>query len=172
MEDGTFTEEITEPIIEVKDLLNEMVTITRRGYFEMGTFGELEYKGFRCKTVELPWAANAPFISCITPGIYPIKLGRFFAKDYPCWELDQVPNRSLIKIHRANTMNDLKGCIGLGDEFGTVDKLWAVLNTIATHSKFMATMREHGADKADKMWINIKNLDTGTWSAPGYATVG
>jgi len=173
MSSGTFDDEIAvaeEPIIEVRDILNEMVTLTREGYHEMGTFGTLRYKDFDCKTVERPWSNNTVFISCIPPGIYPIKLGKFYQGGYPCWELDQVPNRSLIKIHRANTMNDLKGCIGLGSTFGTVDKTWAVLNSRQTHDEFMRAMREHGADKADRMYINIKNIEVGVWSAPGYAT--
>ena len=139
----------------------DMVNIQRFGYTPMGTFGTLVYKNFLCYTIERPWANNAAFTSCIPPGIYPIELGRFFKKGYPTYELKRVPNRSSTKIHVANTMNDVQGCIGLGSVLGVVDKKWAVLNSADTFAKFMEAM---GGLKEG--YINIKNLDMGTWSSP------
>jgi hypothetical protein len=175
MADGTFDDEIAVEemaSISLGDVLSEMVTLTREGYHEMGTFGTLRYKDFECKTVERPWANNKPFISCIPPGIYPIKLGRFNRGNYPCWEVCRVPNRTYIKIHRGNTARDVQGCIAVGSEFGIVDRMWAVTNSSRTHDAFMAAMRDNDAHKSNHMYLNIKNLDIGTWSAPAYAMVG
>ena len=167
MPDGTFTEEVkTSP---VGDLLRQMVSLERFGYTPMGTFGRMRYKGYECYTVERPWENNAPYVSCVPTGIYPLKLGKFYGGGYPCYELEQVPNRTLIKIHRGNTMLDVKGCIVLGTKLGVIEKLWAVLNSRKAHDEFMVAMRDN---PASKLYINIHNLDVGTWSMPGYATTG
>ena len=139
----------------------DMVNVQRFAYTPMGVFGTLVFRRFLCYTVERPWLNNAAFKSCIPPGIYPIKLGRFFKKGYPAYEINQVSNRSLIKIHVANTMDDVQGCIGVGSVLGVVDKKWAVLNSADTFAKFMEAM-----DGLEEGYINIKNLDMGTWSAP------
>ena len=158
-----------EEVPTLAEYLAEMVQIERFAYTPMGTFGRLYYKEFSSYCVELPWKDNHPFISCIPIGLYPMKFGRFYKKDYPCWEINQVPNRSLIKIHIGNTMGDIEGCIAPGTELGVVDKLWAVLNSREAHKGFMSSMK---GNKDRKMFINIHNLSVGTWSMPGYATVG
>ena len=75
----------TEEVPSVKDLLREMVHVERFAYTPMGTFGKMRYKGFECFTVELPWENNAPYISCIPTGIYPITYVKFYAKNYNTW---------------------------------------------------------------------------------------
>jgi hypothetical protein len=177
MADGTFDDEIAvkdEPVEDLWSILSEMVVIWRLQPCKMGTFGKLIYKDFWCYTVELPWENNAPFISCVPVGIYPIKLGMFYQTErpYKTWELKQIAGRSDIDIHVANHIGDLKGCIGLGNDLGCVDNKWAVLNSKKTHKRFMEAMRDSGAEEAEHMYVCIKNADINPWSEPAYVNIG
>ena len=146
----------------IKDLMDEMVQVERFAYTPMGTFGRMKYKDLTCYTVEKPWQNNAAYTSCIPVGIYKLKLGRYHRGKYDCYELCNVPNRTLIKIHVANTANDLMGCIALGNRLGTVDNWWAVLNSTETHAKFMAEM-----GRQPEAYIGISNLlREGEWMNP------
>jgi hypothetical protein len=124
------------------------VTLTRRAYLDTGTFGVLrvEPAGFKCLTVERPWRNNERNISCIPIGRYPLTLGTFYhgnddpADDYPAYEVLDVPGRSLIKIHVANTMDDLAGCIGVGSQWGWLRHKMAVLHSRNTYREFMDAM--------------------------------
>jgi hypothetical protein len=70
-----------------------------------------------CFTVERPWLNNAPYISCIPAASYPVKWvttetsgnrnGRGLG-------VENVPERTLIRIHVANTADEIQGCIGIG----------------------------------------------------------
>ncbi len=139
------------------------VTLERFCYSDdMGVFGKLRIGNFECFTVERPWKNNEPNVSCIPTDAYELKLGRFWEGDYATYELLDVPNRSLIKIHRGNTMDDLKGCIALGNRFGMLRKdkggqqRWAVLNSLETHRLFMKAM--DGVQQAILVVRNIKEL--------------
>lgn len=48
------------------------------------------------------------------------------------WIATNVPGRSEIEIHAANWARELLGCLGVGDSFGTLEGLPAVLNSQAT----------------------------------------
>ena len=65
-------------------------------------------------TVERPWLNNAPHVSCIPAGTYPVQFAfsERWARLVPM-VLD-VPFRSLIEIHVANIAKDVEGCIGPG----------------------------------------------------------
>ena len=69
-----------------------------------------------CVTLERPWINNQNNVSCIPEGTY--KVSKF---DSPSkgkvFLLHDVPNRTMIEIHAANTINDLLGCIGVGMNF-------------------------------------------------------
>lgn len=110
----------------------------------MGTFGTLSVpdRGFRCVTVEQDWENNKPEKSCIPEGVYTLKLGRYNHGGYPAFELMDVPGRSLIKIHRGNTIDDLLGCIAPGTELGFVGGKWAVVHSTKAFSEFMAAMHD------------------------------
>lgn len=104
---------------------------------EMGTFGHLYRDGeIIAYTVEQPWRNNEPFKSCIPFGTYLCKLANH-PKHGLKYELQDVPGRTAILIHVANTMDDVEGCIGLGDELGMVNNKWAVMNSGNTLQKFM-----------------------------------
>ena len=89
-----------------------MILFLSRTYFPDGTNGTLAYEGqFICKTIELPWKLNEKGVSCIPEGEY------FIAKRFSTrfqWHLEvlDVPNRSLILFHPANSaLHELRGCI-------------------------------------------------------------
>jgi hypothetical protein len=93
----------------IETIQKEMIDLCRLTWdFPMGTFGEITYDGYKCWSIELPWHNNAQFISCIPPGIYPLKPCTYWGgdgpggkRDYPTYEIGSVPARSLIKIHVA-----------------------------------------------------------------------
>lgn len=89
-----------------------MVLVLTRTYFPEGTNGTLVCKDkIICKTIELPWKENLCQVSCIPEGEY------FLEKRYSSrfgWHLEiiDVPNRSLILFHPANSaLKELRGCI-------------------------------------------------------------
>ncbi len=95
----------------------------------MGTFGKLKVDDFECLTVERPWLNNKVGESCIPEGAYELKLGFYNRGGYPCYEIDPVPDRTLIKIHIANTIDDVIGCVGLGMGLGYIENKWAVTSS-------------------------------------------
>lgn len=81
-----------------------------------------------CATIERLWADNKQNESCIPAGEYALLLtvsdrarrGELWTPDQRCRlpELLGVPNRSAIRMHAANTAQDVKGCIGVGTWLG------------------------------------------------------
>jgi hypothetical protein len=124
------------------------IKIFRWGNTPHGVFGHLQvFSGrteiFGCFTVERPWVNNLPNVSCIPAGAYRTKLQDHVKEDgtsYKALELLNVIDRDNIEIHIANTMDDLKGCIGVGSELGWVKNRWAVTNSTETYKKFMAAV--------------------------------
>lgn len=116
------------------------IELVRFAYSPHGVFGRLKAGDFEWFTVERPWELNLPRVSCIPIGSYLINLGRYNRGDYPAYELADVPQRSLIKIHVANTMNDILGCIGPGKGLGYIKGLWAVTNSQVAFDEFMEAM--------------------------------
>ncbi|UCC71270.1 MAG: hypothetical protein JSV86_12860 [Gemmatimonadota bacterium] len=94
-----------------------MIELVRYIDAPFGTYGELFLPEFSCLTVERPWMDNRPNISCIPPGVYKVS-PTMFRGLYKTLEVEGVPGRSLIKIHKANVPDDLRGCIGLGTSWG------------------------------------------------------
>ncbi len=118
------------------------------------TLGHLSVDGFSCVTIERPWLNNLESVSCIPVGVYPMKLGRYHrgnqGRGYPAYELLDVPDRTLIKIHSANRAAQVRGCIAPGESVAPIDGDVAVTNSRNTLTDFMAAM----ADQPDAvMWI-------------------
>jgi hypothetical protein len=128
-----------------------------------GTFGwmtlEPKLAVGRLYTVEDDWLDNKPRISCIPVGNYKLHRTIFHKHGYETFEVMNVPGRSRILIHPANTEEDIEGCIGVGMRMG---KLWIekdedtkkynVLKTAVVESKkafnlFMESMT--GFDEVD-----------------------
>ena len=100
---------------------------------EEGTFGILyDSTGIQlCVTCELPWDDDIAAKSCIPEGTYHCIPHN--SPEHPkTWEVTNVPGRSEILIHNANLPSQLLGCIGVGDGFGVLEGMKAVLNSVAT----------------------------------------
>ena len=131
-----------------------MSTITlERSYLPFGTYGRWyqDDPKFECYTVERPWLENQSNISCIPEGRYRIFRSQYHRGGYPCFEVADVENRALIKIHIANWPKDVHGCIGMGVEIRPLsisgDPVLAVSSSSATFSKWMMAME--GQDEAE-----------------------
>ena len=123
--------------------------LTRYGYTPMGAFGEIELpNGTKLYTVELPWRGNSRSVSCIPSGAYTLRKrlsgvvrrssGGKYAQG---WEVTNVPGRTYVMFHVANTIDDLEGCIGVGLDLGFVAGKWAVTNSGAAFDEFMSALR-------------------------------
>ena len=75
---------------------------------------------FSCFCLELPWANNTRFISCIPAGVYSLE-PRFTEHRGKHLSVCGVKNRDLILIHAGNYAKDTKGCILPGDTFRDID---------------------------------------------------
>lgn len=112
--------------------------IVRFAYTPYGTFGRYVIDGREYFTIERPWVSNLPNVSCIPEGKYDCGPTRFHRKGYNAIEILNVPNRSLIKMHKGNKLTDVKGCIAVGCDLGVVDGFWAVLNSKKAFDILMA----------------------------------
>lgn len=117
----------------------------------MGTFGTLTLEEddpsgrpkviYTCFTVELPWEGNTPYKSCIPAGHYTLLPCYYNRGEYDAYEVYDVPGRTYIKMHIANCIADILGCIGVGEDLGFIKKQWAVTNSAATFYRIMGLMR-------------------------------
>jgi len=107
-----------------------------------GTFGVLLYdNGKYHATLELPWNDNRPSESCILPGFYTCK--RFSSAKHPdTWEVTGVPHRTAILFHVANTIYDLRGCIGLGMWFGSIGNQQAIVSSKQAFQEFLEITKD------------------------------
>lgn len=124
------------------------VVITRYPSTVHETTGELVAKvdgtTFTCKTLELPWLNNANNISCIPKGLHTVRWTfspKFLRYTY---EVQNVHNRSGIRVHAGNFYKDYKGCIGLGKTFADLNKDGEtdITSTKATVKAFEALMNK------------------------------
>lgn len=137
-----------------------MLKLVRFAYTPMGTFGEMTFNGFKCYTVEKPWKDNLPNISCIPEDTYTANLYESPTKGRGIvWQLNDVPDRSFIQIHRGNTEDDVVGCIAVGKDLGYVDGKWAVTNS---RQSFMELMDATEMFEEISILITHYNIDYGT----------
>jgi hypothetical protein len=92
-----------------------ILTITRDPYPadpEAPTMGVMTADGLKgpIYSLEDPWKENAPDVSCIPEGEYPLAytMSKRFKHETP--EIQKVPGRSGIRIHGGNTEADTLGC--------------------------------------------------------------
>lgn len=111
--------------------------LTRSPSTDHGTFGRLVLDdGTTFYSLELPWRDNNRGISCIPPGTYTCKWIHS-PKHGECYQVLNVPDRSMIEIHSANFAGDaalgyvsqLRGCITLGVGIGILENQLVVLNS-------------------------------------------
>lgn len=70
---------------------------------------------FVCRTLELPWRDNQNSISSFLPGKYICKYTLSPSFKIKTYEITSVPGRSGVRIHSANFVSQLRGCIALGE---------------------------------------------------------
>lgn len=80
------------------------------GVFRLVRDNDLLFEGF---SLELPWKDNQRNISCIPEGSYKVIRNKTGKHKY--YRVENVEDRSLIEFHPANTVNDLAGCLSVGD---------------------------------------------------------
>lgn len=113
---------IEQVLVDLRQPKTLVVTLTRDTYGKDETLGSLNVGNFRCKTLERPWKNNQKNISCIPEGEYRCKWTfspKFMRYTY---EVQGVPNRSGIRIHKGNYFYDIQGCILLGDGYSDLNK--------------------------------------------------
>jgi hypothetical protein len=128
----------------LKRFIQPIVILTRNSDNGIETLGTLTYGNFTCKTLERPNKGNQPNISCIPVGTYTCKYTFSFKFLKYTYELQNVPNRSGIRIHSANLYSQLLGCIALGDSYSDInaDKQLDILNSRATITAFENLMNK------------------------------
>lgn len=77
-------------------------------------------KVFECKTLELPWLNNAPYVSCIPTGEYEAEKHNS-PMHGECFKIKDVANRTQILIHKGNYNRDTLGCILVGTGFSDIN---------------------------------------------------
>lgn len=94
-----------------------------------GIWGILLCNGFECFTLELPWKNNRRNESCILLGSYVAEwcMSHTFGREL--YLLRYVPNRTGIRIHAGNTIDDLNGCIALGRYLWRGGGSWALADS-------------------------------------------
>lgn len=113
------------------------LTLHRTDSSDQGTFGTvLDESGAKvCYTCERPDNGNQP-MGCIPLGTYTViqfnspSKGRDFL-------VQNVPGRSMIEIHKGNTIKDTEGCILVGTQRGSIVQVPAVLNSALALSKLL-----------------------------------
>jgi hypothetical protein len=96
------------------------LTLVRTANTPDGVFGLLTVGHVQLRTVEDDWKDNAPGESCIPDGRYRLVRTIYHKGGYETFWVTNVPGRERILIHRANTEEDVKGCIGVGLRLGTL----------------------------------------------------
>ena len=111
--------------------------IERFAYTDFGTFGRMLIDRQFLYTVERPWRGNEVRISCIPEGEYRCGPRRYNRGNYDAVEVRNVPERTYILFHKANTMNDVEGCIAVVSRLGVLNRQWAGLDSRSAFAFFM-----------------------------------
>lgn len=120
-----------------------------RKHYHNCTTGRVEFEGFVCHSLELPWLNNVRDISCIPNGIY--KCRKIISPNHGvCFEICDVPFRTLIRCHAGNFTSQILGCILVGDsctDFNN-DGIFDVTKSVLTLKKLMRLL-------PDEFWLEI-----------------
>lgn len=142
------------------------LTLLRTENTPDGVFGLLSVGNIQLHTVEDDWKNNQPSESCIPAGTYKIIRTIYHRGGYETFWITNVENRQRILIHRANTEEDVKGCVGVGMRRG---KLWvhdeddpnhplvekrAVVSSREAHNLFMKLMRDVDEAELEIVWAH------------------
>lgn len=117
------------------------------------TIGFLQYKDFKCCTLELPWEDNNKDVSCIPAGIYDaVKYDS--PKHGEVLLLLDVHGRDMIEIHSGNYTRQILGCILVGDgiKFLDSDDIPDVTNSRNTLAKLLDVITESVPVHIERHW--------------------
>lgn len=116
------------------------ISVIRSKKTQYGTFGIFYINDDPlCLTLEDPWNNNKTGISCIPEGVY--KVSKHSGLKYKnVWILHDVPDRTAILIHSGNTINDTRGCILVGNSFGKIKGMPAILDSQSTLNMLRAVL--------------------------------
>lgn len=116
------------------------LTLLRTVSSDKGTLGILYYNNdILCYTLELPWKDNKTSISCVPCGTYRCELWNS-PKFGMTYELQDVPGRSKILIHKGNWVTDINGCVLVGMQQSILDgsnNRYSVFNSTEAFRKFV-----------------------------------
>ena len=125
------------------------------------TLGKLYPKvnDFGVFTLERPWKDNQQTISCIPTGVYLCKRSMYYGgdgvggehQDYECFQLQDVPNRTEIKIHIGNYIRNVVGCIVVG--LSRDENVPAVWRSADAFEKFMRYN-----EGVDQFYLEVHNV--------------
>ncbi len=106
------------------------IVLKRNDYLEKQTLGSIfimELKGqawekkYEYLSLELPWLKNKNNVSCVPPGVYPLKK-RWSPRHGYHLHITPVPGRKWILIHPGNYHTETRGCIFPGLSYGDINK--------------------------------------------------
>lgn len=122
--------------------MEQTVTITRFSDDGKQTLGNLSVGSFTCKTLERPWLNNENDISCIPKGTYKCTYTLSLSHLGWTYAIQNVPQRSGIRIHAGNDYMDSEGCILLGTGYGDIngDTEADIINSKDTINNFVTLL--------------------------------
>lgn len=116
----------------------------QRTYLKKVTVGFVQYGDFMCVSLELPWLANRQDKSCIPGGMGQSVIEYRCCKinsitHNECFEIMNVPGRTLIRGHVGNFTRDILGCVVFGDGIKDIDYdgIYDVTNSRVTFRRLM-----------------------------------
>lgn len=101
-------------------------------------------------TIELPDLNNEPGKSCIPSGEYDVCVVNPSDKiKYVHFWIQNVPDRAGIKIHIANYVSQLRGCVAVGKSHADINKdgIIDVTQSTAALQDLLAIAKEQGYDE-------------------------
>ncbi len=135
----------------------DRLTIDRNDSTDQGTLGDATLHNvagvllWSAFSLELPWRDNAPYVSCVPPGIYVAKVVPSSHFGYPVYQLIDVPGRTDCDLHDGNWAGDVslgyrtdvEGCTVFGTQTGQLAPpgkapQLAVMNTDVARKALMA----------------------------------
>lgn len=122
--------------------MNTRLIIDRKFYPDCTT-GRVRFGNFHCHSLELPWRNNINDISCIPNGIYPCR--KIISPNHgECFEILEVPFRTLVRGHIGNFIKSTLGCVLFGDSIKDFnnDGILDVTNSGKTFDKLMSVLPE------------------------------
>jgi hypothetical protein len=120
-------------------LITNLIRISDDGRETLGVLIAFkEGQLFFCRTLELSYRSNQRMVSSIPKGEYICRYTYSHTFKKYTYEVTSVKDRSGIRIHPANFVSSLEGCIALGDDLSDInnDGLLDVKNSRATVLRF------------------------------------